>query len=187
MSLSLTLTSSPAQLALSQFGGGRGPRVTLSTAGGFRLSIVSSQARWTLRYPPFLLLEFLSDELSCVLVPSTPSQLRRGLFSSCGCNYPPLRPPLGSRLQQRPRPLVVWGARGRRSGGGGHICLLCIWRSPRVYVSKQLAELGGRPQPPRALCRPDHKQRLPSLGEAESISNLSCFASKIVRLSACEY
>lgn len=37
MSLSLTLTSSPAQLAFSQFGGGRGSSVKLLTAGGFRL------------------------------------------------------------------------------------------------------------------------------------------------------
>lgn len=82
------------------------------------------------------------------------------------------------------------GARGGRAEGG-HICLLCIWRALRVYVSKQLTERETQraTSASTGLCRPDHKQSLPSLETVESINKLSCFGQKrslIVHLSACE-
>lgn len=63
------------------------------------------------------------------------------------------------------------GGAGEDLGGGGHICLLCVWTALRVHVSEQLTESEGN----SSLCRPDHKHSLHSSAEGDSINNLGYF------------
>lgn len=163
---------------------GRGPRVKLLTTGRFRLDalnlLIPGKFDAMLSAFSFIGAPRLQAELrpaskaSSIHTDSAPG----GLFSSCGCNYPPFRP-LSVSGSNKDRGLL-WSGCARRWGGG--ICLLSIWRALQVSVSKQLKERETQRATSASVgfCRADHKQSLPSLEEVESINNPSRFGEKML-------